>query len=264
MPTAIVRTYYGDGFIIAADGMARDQNNNETRLDKCKIYALGVGKHLAYSIAGRSKIGPDEGPEIWFDFRERIDGAVASISTSRVSTLTLYAERLKKRICRELTDECSNDKIHFDDAPSPHPGEKGYTLTYVFIDGYYKALESSVIIRFYRLNHRFRGEVFTPGLFRGAVFHSGSTVIQELIKENDPRFANDKYFRPLDSSLEHLSEDALRAIQYSRGYIEACASAEARALDVFCSTIGGDIHMALITEKDGFQWVPGFKPEPHT
>lgn len=263
MPTAIVRTYCADGFVIAADGMARDQDNKETSLTKRKIFPFGSDGSMAYSLAGRSMLGPDKGPEIWFNFRQRIDEAVQSVSRSRAGTLTRYAERLSKRIRRELTESCPSGKLPFDEAPSVHPGEIGCTVTDVFIDGYYKGRASSVMVRFSRRYRRFEGEVFTPGpdLSPGSVFHSGSTVIQNLIKEKDPRFYNDTYFRRLDMSSPHLSDDMLKSIIYSRAYIEACSSDEASALDPFCATIGGLIHMATVTPKDGFGWVPGFKSE---
>ena len=261
MPTAVVRTYSGDGFVIAADGMACDQDNNVTSLEKQKIFPFGGRKSMAYSLAGRSMIGPDEGPEIWFDFRQEIDKAVQSISMSRDVTLLKYAERLRKRICRELTAKCPTDKIHFDDTSSPHPGEIGSTLTWLFIDGYYKGLESSVMIRFYRHEQRFEAETYATQIVRGAYFCHGSEIIHNLIGKGDLRFCNDRYFRPLDKSLQHLSDDILRAINYSRAYIEACASPEARELDPFCAAIGGRIHIATVKPKDGFDWAPGFEPE---
>lgn len=260
MPTAIVRTYTGDGFIIAADGMAQDNNKKVTSLEKQKIFPFGGTKLMAYSMAGQTKIGPDEGPETWFDFKKRIDAAVKSVSMDRDATLTLYAERLKNRIRRELTDRCQGDKIRFDDTPSPHPGERGATIVYVFIDGYYKTLESSVTIRFYRHDQRFEADVIPQGqLVPQAHFYHGSTVIHDLIQDSDPRFSTDRFLRPLEVPAPRLSEAALRVVLYSRLYIEACASPEGRALDDFCKTIGGKIHMVSITPKDGIDWVPGFE-----
>ncbi len=260
MPTAVVRTYSGDGFIVAADGMARD-GNNVTSLQKRKIFPFGSGASMAYSLAGRTGFGPDDRPGILFRFRDLIDEAGNAVLMDQYGTLTEYAYPLKQNIQRALTEKCSAENIQFDETPSPHPGERGATIAYMFMDGYYKSLESSVTIRFYRYERRFEADVFTPGIVLGAHFYHGSTRIHDLIQEGDQRFCTGPYVRPLEVALPHFSAAMCGAILYSRAYIEACSSAVARELDPFCETIGGKIHMVSITPKDGIKWVPGFEHE---
>jgi ATP-dependent protease HslVU (ClpYQ) peptidase subunit len=79
MPTAIIRNYTGDAFVIAADGIAQDKDGTVMTRSRQKIFQFGDNKWLAYAFAGRVAIGPDEGSEIWFDFRERINEAVLAL-----------------------------------------------------------------------------------------------------------------------------------------------------------------------------------------
>jgi hypothetical protein len=248
MPTAIVRTYYsGDGFIVAADGMVSDQDNKVKSLEKRKIFPFGGNKTMVFSLAGRTMIGPGEGPEIWFDFRKRIDEAVQSVSMSRSPTLTLYAERIKTRILRELAETC--DKIQCDHK----------AIVQMFIDGYYRGSASSLTISFYRRAQDFQAEVIRQPLSSHNLFYHGSIQIHDLMQRNDSRFCTGPYIRALEEPVPLLSDAMRGAILYSRAYIEACSSAEARDLDPFCETIGGKIHMVSITPTDGIRWVPGFE-----
>ena len=62
----------------------------------------------------------------------------------------------------------------------------------------------------------------------------------------EPQFVAHRY----GSNLDDL-------IRQAYVYIKACS------LDPYClSTIGGHIHIATITPKDGFNWVAGFEPKP--
>jgi hypothetical protein len=265
MSTAILRIYTGDGFLIAADGLAKEKDGSVSNLAAQKIFSFGAGGSLAYSIAGRSKIGPDDSPRISFSFEDQLDEATLAIPMDQHATLTEFAKPLSQRILRALTAACLADEIRFDDATWANPGELGHAIAYVFIDGYYKGLESSVTIRFYHCEERFGADVQTPGIVTGAVFCHGSLVVRDLIHQNDPRFCNERYLRPLDVPAPRLSEKMLNALIYSRVYIEACSSSEGLALDKdICSGIGGYPHTATITRMDGFQWVPGFEYPPAT
>jgi hypothetical protein len=254
MPTAIIRNYTGDAFIVAADGMA--QGTSPT-LSRRKIFQFGGNKWLAYAFAGRVAIGPREGPEIWFDFRERIEKAVQSLSLDHYATLSEYATALRDHAHRALIKTCTSDQIAFDNAT-----ELGAPFAHVFISGYFKQVASSVIIEFYRENRQFAKPNVSPDeLIIGEPRRHGSYIIDAYLSQNHPPFFNDWYRRALEVPLPHFSEAMKGAVLRSRQYIEVCSSPEARALDDFCKEIGGDIHMASITPKDGIRWVPGFEHE---
>jgi hypothetical protein len=259
MPTAILSSYTGDGFIVAADGMAQEKDGTVTTRFRRKLFQFGGNKSLAYAFAGNVAIGPDEGPEFSFDFRTRIEKAVEALSINRYATLKAYAERLARDTQRVLKDACKNPRITFDDRR-----RMDTTIAYVFISGYFKEVPASVRIRFYRYNRQLaKPEVLTQGL--DTPMRSGSEKLSYLFTIKDPRFFNEKYFRPLQVPVPHLSGAMEKAIIASRAYIEACRSKKGRRLDPdFCPSIGGYIHMAVITVTKGFDWVPGFKPKDKT
>ena len=255
MPTAIIRNYTGDAFVIAADGKA---GGTTPSLSRRKIFKFGDDKRLAYAFAGRVAIGPREGPEIWFDFRDHINQAVQSFSLDLYPTLAEYAARLADFAHRALVERCSSDQITFDNAT-----ELGAPLACVFISGYFRQVASSVIIGFYRENRQFaKPKVTHDELIIGTPRRHGSLIIDAFFYEKSPRFFNDKYFYPLEVRLPGFSEAMKGSILTSRAYIEACASDEGLALDPdCCKDIGGKIHMVRITPTDEIQWIPGFEHE---
>ncbi len=254
MPTAIIRNYTGEAFVVAADGMAE---GTTPTLSRRKIFKFGDNKSLAYAFAGRVAIGPDEGPETWFDFRDRINQAVQSLSLDLYTTLSDYATHLADHAHRALVERCASHHLTFDNA-----AELGAPLACVFISGYFKQLASSVIIEFCRENRQFatpKVSVDEP-IVRPLRRH-GSNVIDAYLHQNHPPFCSERYLRPLEVPLPHFSEAMKGAVLRSRQYIEVCSSPEARAMDDFCKTIGGKIHMVSITPTDGIQWIPGFEHE---
>jgi hypothetical protein len=262
MATAVLRRYTtADGFLIAADGLMQDADGTVTSRSTRKIFPFGSDGRMAYSLAGRVGIGPDEGAEISFRFRTAIDAAVQAIPASPYETLAEYADQLAEHVRSSLEETCQPDKIGFDYSQRPNPGERGRTIAWAFLDGYYKGLESSLTIRFYEHDGRFQKGVFPQLLVPGKFFYHGSTRIHDLLEQNDSRFCTGQFLRPLEVPVPHLSEETRRGIIYCRVYIEACESDEGRKEDPFCKTIGGDIHMAVITASKGFEWVPGFKPK---
>ena len=44
-------------------------------------------------------------------------------------------------------------------------------------------------------------------------------------------------------------------VAVARGYVEACSCPIAASLDPLCKRIGGHIHSAKITQREGFRWV---------
>ena len=169
-----------------------------------------------------------------------------------------YAAALGHHAQQALVEKCTSDRITFDAVT-----ELGIPLAYVFISGYFKQIPSSVIIEFCRENRQFVTPKPSPDeLIIGIPRRHGSLAIDALFYVKSPMFFNDRYFYPLEVPLPHFSEPTREAVLHSRAYIEACESDQGRKLDPSsCSTIGGKIHMAGITPKDGFDWVPGFEHE---
>jgi hypothetical protein len=255
MPTAILSTYTGDGFIVAADGMSQGKDGTVTTRSRGKICQFGGNNWLAYAFAGRVAIGPDQGPEFSFDFIDTVDEAVQTLAIKRFATLSAYAARLAKNTQRILREACGKAHITFNDAD----GALDTILADVIISGYFKEVAATVQIEFYRHNRRFaKPQVIIHNL--DGPTRIGSLLMNFLFSRKEHPLYH-RYLRPLPVPLPHLSEAMVNAIIEARAYIKACESDEARKLDSFCKTIGGHIHIATITRTDGFQWVRGFKPK---
>ena len=98
-------------------------------------------------------------------------------------------------------------------------------------------------------------DIKIPDTFPGSPYIHGSDVIARLMFiDHDPRFS--KY--PLRDMGPHMT--AQDAMENSCAYVRASADSMAIELDDFCQTIGGHIHMALVTRDEGFQWISGFEP----
>ena len=250
MPTAIQSAFTNDGFIVSADGMAQGSG---LILSRKKIFQFGSNKWLAYAFAGRVGIGPDEGPGFSFDFRKTIGRTAEAVSVNRFRTLEAYAVRLATDTQSVLREACRNTQITFDD------GALDTMLAYVIISGYFKEEAASVGIKFYRHNRRFAKPEVIPHKLDTPV-RIGSEMMSFLFNhKTHPLYY--RYRRPPSVAVPRLSEAMVEAVIESRAYIEACESDEGRALDDFCKSIGGKIHMVSITPADGIQWVPGFEHE---
>lgn len=261
MATAIVRVFTGDAFIIAADGRENELDGSVTTDTKQKIFSFGGNRFLAYAFTGHVGLGPEDGTEVVFDFIDEIGKAAQITSSGRYPTLEKYAKRLGQRVQAELENICSKVPIKFYDAPSPNPGEAGSTIADVLIDGYYSGLPSRVNLRFYRLNGQFvEPDITSPGVVVGGVWQYGSRIVAGLMSARDQRFYNEHALRSPETPLP-FSDEMYSGVVHARAYIEACSSDEGRRLDPkACSTIGGHIHIASVTQQNGFQWVPGFEP----
>jgi hypothetical protein len=252
MPTAILSTYTGDGFIVTADGMA--QGTTPT-LSRKKIFQFGGNKWLAYAFAGRVGIGTKEGPKFSFDFRTAIGERAQALSINRFATLAAYAARLAEDTQRMLREACRKDQITFHDTD----GVLDIVLAEIIISGYFKEEAATVQIKFSRHNRRFsKPEVITHNLVMPVRIGS---VLMDLLFTQKTHPLYHRCRRPPSVPAPHLSEAMTNAIIESRAYIEACETDEARKLDDACFKIGGKIHMVSITPTEGIQWVPGFEHE---
>src|SRR5579872_1085234 len=255
MATAIFRAFTNDGFLIAADGRMQALDGTIISETKQKIFSFGGNGSLAYSFTGRVGLGPVDGPDVMFDFIGQFKQTAQVISTRRSPTLVKYAHRLTQHLQRVLKERCSDGRIKFSDEPSRIPGEVGSTIAEAMIDGYYSGLPSCVRVRFYRLNGQLvEPEITSQELKAGGVWLHGFEMVGRLLCDKDPRFFNETSLRRLDTPLPHFSPGMHNAVIQARAYIEGCSSPEGLALNSkIASSIGGRIHMASVTKKDGFK-----------
>jgi len=270
MSTAIVRTYTSEGFIIAADGRRCGAEDGKVDSDVTqKIFPIGGSstRFLAYSISGFASIVSRDATEMVFSFVTEINRATQALSTRRYSALADYAKKAFGAVHQRLKDAKLAGLLDYPDpdAETLDPSERGSTIARVLIDGYHKDIPSRVKVRFFHEHQNLaRLEVLQQELATGAPWCQGSEKVFELMfgmqAENSNRmFA--AYERRSVKLVSHPNEALRIHAQMAHAYISACSGPEALAMDPKpCAGIGGRIHIATITPKDGFQWAPGFEP----
>jgi hypothetical protein len=263
MPTAIVRTYTDDGFVIAADGRVCNSSSGEpTKENMQKVFRLG-SQPLAYSFTGAAMLGradSHDSDEVLFDFIERFRCACQMVSARRFPTLQKYAERLSSIVYRSLQEALASNNIDLPE-DGAEASERGHTIVNIQIDGYFAGYPSRAKIRYWHENQNLsEPDVITQELMPMTPELHGIPEIAKRIYRRDPELAH--YLRPLEPE-SHYSNAIIFAAIYARAFIEACAGPEgAKVAPAKSATINNRIHIAIITPRDGFQWLQGFEPAP--
>jgi hypothetical protein len=121
----------------------------------------------------------------------------------------------------------------------------------LFLDGYVSNKAERVEVRFYQ-NGGKPELTLSHGPPNVGLEPCGSQLVANRLAD-DKNFY-EKYFHPVHGS--NLSPDLSNLVQRAYTFIAACAGREARDMDPeVCRTIGGHIHIAAITRKDGFRWI---------
>jgi hypothetical protein len=103
--------------------------------------------------------------------------------------------------------------------------------------------------RFYDLPGRFFDVRSDDYMYPGRCYVVGSMLIGRLINTGDPRLSH--YARPITESMS-LND----AVDFCKGYVEACASPIAMQIDPEINgRVGGRIHIASVTPDKGFKWI---------
>jgi hypothetical protein len=102
-------------------------------------------------------------------------------------------------------------------------------------------------------------EFFREELYPGAPIGLGSELMRKVFFDTkDERFAAYRTQKQMGGSLG-LDD----AVQVAANFIRACSDPAALEVDPYtCAAIGGHIHIATITPRNGFRWVYGFEPIP--
>lgn len=263
MPTAIVRTYTNEGFVIAADGRkTKTQDGSVVVVSDAtqKIFpVVGQAQSLAYAIAGTVQFTPKDSDEIVFDLIAEISNASQEFASRRSRNLAGYSTRLCRAVNARLAHVQKTGKpFRYPEDAVPLPGEHGRTIAHVFLEGYSGAAPARVRARFCHEDQKLlEPEIITGELAAGCpMVYGPGDVTNLLFKTEDPRFA--VYRR---KTLLRRDMTMSESIEIAKSYIGACCDPEALKIDEkACSGIGGRIHIATITAKNGFQWVEGFGP----
>lgn len=256
MPTAIARNYTKDGFVIAADGRMLNTADMRVATDEMqKIFPFGEARTLAYTCCGIARLGSTtEEKEIAFDFITAFSACVQAISTRPYKSLQDYLGRCARKMFSNLR-MVIGDRTELPGGQLPH--ERGATIAEIVVDGYFKGFPSRAGIRFFHEDHKLATpEVLSYTVYEDTQFLYGVPGVESQLRLDGPL---SRYLQLVDtvSDSVRLTDAVIAAI----GYVEACASPEAKLLNKRASdAIGGRTHAAIITLDGGFQWVSGFEP----
>jgi len=271
MSTVLAHIYSDEGFVVAADGINVLRNGAEleiTSRDTRKIFDWpGVNRALACTLFGRVTLYDDAGEEPVFNFISASNDASRAISSMPIRDTEEFVGKLAPLVAEKLVALKQDGTLSR--YPSPEPkriGETGSTIVRLFLDGYFDGEPFRTGVRFYNDNQRIGwGSISEHNLGHAGWAIYGSPVIAHLLFDTeDERF---KRYRTDASKLAvELCKKGGRvptlqhAIEIATNYIAACSDPIAIESDPNCAYYGGRIHAAIITPKDGFQWVPGFEP----
>jgi hypothetical protein len=249
MPTAIFRYLTNSpGFVIAADGRTTDGNDEAQ-----KIFEI-EGAPAAYALYGNIGIGDwRENTPIALDLGLETQKFIKSGSGKILNDFVGYAQDLADALYALLLKLKDDGVIPRYDGFLEY-GDGSLTIAHIFLFGYSNGIPSEVDILFSHRDQVLRKPLLYPFGFRHSNPHAWGAVglFRRMFEFNDPALAK---FRRLGipSPPEEISLGD--AAKIGEDYIRACDSDEGRALDPFCSHIGGKIHIAAI-EPSGFHWLP--------
>ena len=147
MPTAIVRLYTPEGWVIAADGRKRNSETGETWDDTQKIFpVIQRGRSLVYGIAGDAGISDHTHKNIAFSSHAEAAKAIDSLPKDDAPDLMTFSERVAKRIYDSLGEaQKQNYIVPFREGEQfIEPSLSGFTIATVFWAGFYRGAPSAV------------------------------------------------------------------------------------------------------------------------
>ncbi len=259
MPTAIVRIFTGEGFVIGADGLETAEPGDAFVSDSLqKIFHVpGKDKQLAHAVCGIHRITSDKDGEILWDLHAQVQTTARALANARSATLYEYATRLSRPIHRALLMAGRSGKLAEYPALPVVPYRYGSTIAEILIDGYYRGFPSRAGIRFFHDKQKLCGPQISPKSVEELDLCGSRPIWNAFCDVNDKSLA--AYRPPCFHSPPWSLVESAEAI---RGYIQACSSPEGKEIDDEAhKVIGGHIHIATITPVEGFRWVPGYEPD---
>lgn len=148
--------------------------------------------------------------------------------------------------------------------PSPEPiqsVELGRTIVRIRFDGYFNGQPFRAGIRFYHLDQELRWGTISHDLNRWhkTILLGSMRVASVLLETEDPRL--EKYrtdaCRFIANRFKHpdTAIGLQDAIEAARNFIGACSDPIAKDIEELAyQRIGGEIQIATVTPKNGFQW----------
>lgn len=246
--TALASMYVVPGFVIAADGRCKSDDEEFAPFDTeyaQKIFPIkNEGRALAYSLIGFA--GTNDGK---FKLVDELAKAADILKNRRVPDYPSYIHRFCHHVQQTVNRARRDGRISEFPKNDHMPPERRNSLFRLLIVGYYKGKPWYSEVNFARDENEhvyFTAENGEPK--RDWIAVTGSDAIAEALfgGNRDSRF--DRY-------REITGDDVIsRAACAMKGYIEACGDPLSSTLDPLCKGIGGHTHIAEVTPENGFRW----------
>jgi hypothetical protein len=256
--TAIAIIDTGNGFLIAADGRVRlDDESKRTASaeeiaqendEQQKIFPM-ASPHESLVYAFRGTIRDYRG----YDLLTITQRQMNAISTRLFPDSHSYLKVLGGKINREINEARRDGKL--EKFPQLRKMERtaAWHIASLHFCGYFENTPCLAQIDFFYYRSDAQFDVHFPPLRSSQLF--GSEIVIRSMYKNYPQAIKDSRF---DDFVHELNKDASLedAKQFAQGYIEACSSALGLEVDEsICKGIGGHIHIATISKEKGFNWV---------
>ena len=257
MPTAIVKAYTSEGFVIGADGRVRQDETGIVVTDSTqKIFPIvESNRTLAYALYGNITITDTADHKLVLDLASEIHKSVAAMSRRESRhDINWYVSKLWPTAYESLLKARRDHNI----GPFPDAADDRGIIAHVLFYGYYRDEPVEVDLQFRHESQK----IVRPRLSSLPVqrierlpldIRGSKKVADLLINSDDSRFA--RFRTPAMRLLTRKRLSLSEGIEIAEKYISACDSDEGRAVDpTICAGIGGHIHIAAITAT-GFNWI---------
>jgi len=256
--TAIAMVQTEDGFVLAADGRVRlDDDSRLTASPEMlaqetdqqqKIFPIvRAGEAFAYAVTGNVR------DPFGFDLLVAIEVQNAALSQRKFEDFRSYLRILGGKVNRAINEAVTERTLEALPKFNRMETIPGWRIATLYACGYFNNTPYLGEIDFHHSRRDSQFDVKFHPPFSTIV--SGSQIVRRHMYGDDVRAARDPRFAKFVHDLgKNVSlEDAQ---QFARGYIEACSSALGLEVDEpICKGIGGHIHIATISKEKGFTWV---------
>jgi hypothetical protein len=284
--TAITRIFTPEGFIIAADGCACDDDNRRTSTTERKIFAMENLPAWTYgcglSDTPAATFTNEAGPDVYMHFKEDFEHTAGLMATmggfdNVFSYAKGFSDVLKIQIRERVVHAKEQGIISASDCSDFLNLKKALKLQFA---GYFKGTPSIITTRIIFATDE-KTQFVEPSFEvskAGYYLYPPSWVARVLVSFDDGDFTGlrpqqieiaesivAKYRIPEFKKL--VQGDALPlndAVKVSDAFIKACSDPQAPELDPKCKCIGGRIHVAIVRPNEGFAWMPEREPLPET
>jgi hypothetical protein len=240
MSTAIARIYTPEGFVIAADGRKLNRQSGEIASDEeQKVFRLcHHAGDMSCAIAGVAQFAREHG---LFDFGVAAGRAARAIEKRQVTNRYEYSDLLAREICRAL-EVFSPALLCSGTEPA----------TSLFLDGFFggRPMRSKIELtyRIDGIDAQVSPEELVPGKTKGY----GSEIIWAMLFATMPHDHLSSYRQVCQMA---KPTGVAQATRVALNVIRAHCCPEAMLIDPErCAAVGGHIHIATVTQSDGFKW----------